>query len=456
MSLVDPVGREPERVEVSAVSVQTGVVASVRVTHRTATVDQVGGAGSGDAETDVSGLLAAPGVEEAYVLRTCNRTEAYVVADDPADARAVLETYVAEVPADAVRYADHEASLRHLLRVAAGLESMVVGEDRVLGQVREAYELARGVGGVGPVLEEAVPKAIHVGERVRTETAINEGVVSLGSAAAELVAERADPAKARCLVVGAGEMGTVAAKALASRGVAEVVVANRTVERARAVADGLAAPARAVGLEDLPTALESADAVVTATDSPDPLLEADGLAGVGPTTLIDVAQPRDVAPAVADRTDVVLYDLDDLESVTDRTRKRRDDAAEQAAALVDEEFDRLLEQYKRKRADDAVAAMYEAADRVKERELRTAVDRLESAREDDLDDEEREVIESLADALVGQLLAAPTKSLREAAAEDDWATISTALQLFDPEFDRPSAGDTPGESSPVGRADEDA
>jgi len=385
----------------------SGVITGVSVAHQRASVDEVAAAGADDQRAEVERLLARPGVEEAFALHTCNRTEAYVVTDDPTVGRATLGGFADEVSEESVVYTDHEESLRHLMRVAAGLESLVLGEDQIIGQVRTAYEDARGVGGIGPMLDEAVTKAIRVGERVRTETAFNEGVLSLGSAAAEVATEEVSIEDATALVVGAGEMGTLAAKSLADRGVAELVIANRTVPHAEHVAEEVDADASAVALPAAETVAERADLVVTTTASDDPLLDADAFADGGETTVVDVAQPRDVDPEV-----------DEVE------------------AIIDREFERLLEQYKRKRADEVIAAMYESADRVKSEEVSTAVSKLEAEMDGDgdLPDEQREVLEAMADALVNKLLAPPTKSLREAAAEDDWTTINTALQLFDPDF----------------------
>ncbi|PSQ17641.1 glutamyl-tRNA reductase [Halobacteriales archaeon QS_8_69_26] len=410
----------------------SGIISGVRVTHGNATVDEIAAAGTDDVRTDVAALRGEDGVREAYVLRTCNRAEAYVVTDDTAVGRSALEWFVADVPDDAVVASDHEGSLRHLMRVAAGMDSMVLGEDRILGQVREAYEDARGAGGIGPVLEGAVTKAIHVGERVRNETAVNEGVVSLGSAAAEHLRESVDLTESTAAVVGAGAVARTVAGALADRGVGRLVVVNRTVPNAEAVAETVDADAEGVGLDALAETLSRADVAVAATAATDPVIERGTVADADELVVVDMAQPRDVAPAVDAVEGVTRYDLDALESVTAETRERRREAAERAGAIIEEEFEHLLDQFKRKRADEVIAAMHESAERVKERELGRAVGKLQ--REGEFTEEQREVVESMADALVSQLLAAPTKSLREAAAEDDWTTIATALQLFDPEF----------------------
>ncbi|GGM55486.1 glutamyl-tRNA reductase [Halarchaeum rubridurum] len=412
----------------------TSVVSGVRVAHPEATVEDIEDARADSTAVLLDALGAQGGVEEAYALQTCNRVEAYVVTDDPEAGRRALDAVgLGDHPAAVAT--GHEESLRHLMRVAAGLESLVVGEDQILGQVRRAYEAAVDSGDIGPVLEEGVTKAIHVGERARNETAINEGVVSLGSAAVHLADAELDLDDASALVVGAGEMGSLAAKAFDAAGVADVVVANRTPEHAEWVLADLDAPGRAVDLDALPRALSDADVVVAATGSDEPVVTPAVADDAGETFYVDLGQPRDVAPAVAADDEAAVHDLDDLEDVTARTRERRATAAIAVESIVEEELDRLLSQYKRKRADAVIAQMYESAERTKDREVATALSRLDAASDGGIGDAEREVVESLADALVSQLLAAPTRSLREAAGEDDWETIATAIRLFDPDVE---------------------
>ncbi|MEF8843130.1 MAG: glutamyl-tRNA reductase [Haloarculaceae archaeon] len=410
----------------------TGLLAGVSVSHQRAGIDDIDRASRRTQAEAVESLLEREGVREAFVLQTCNRAEAYVVTDDVETGREALVPYTRAVPGGAVLELDHEAGLRHLLRVAAGLESLVVGEDQILGQVSTAFEDAREAGGIGPILEDAVVKALRVGERARTETAINEGVTSLGSAAVALARQslETDLADATALVVGTGEMGTLTARALEGN-VERVLLANRTTETAEHLAGTLETDTEVRGLDALPGATDEAALVVTATASETPVLDAETLGDAGRTLVVDLAQPRDVPASVGELDGVTLRDLDALESVTEGTRTRRRAAAEAVEGIVEEELDRLVTQYKRKRADDVIAAMYEGAEELKARELDTAIARLEAA-DGELSEDQRAVVESLADALVGQLLAPPTRSLREAAENDDWATINTALQLFGP------------------------
>ena len=413
--------------------IRTGVITGVSVSHTNATVDEIEAASCADIATRITELLAEPGVSEAFALQTCNRTEAYVVTDRADQGPAALADIVSDVREGAVDHMDHESSLRHLMRVAAGLESLVLGEDQIIGQFKSAFEASRSADGIGPLLDDAIMKAIHVGERARTETEINEGVVSLGSAAVKLAARETDLTGATALVVGAGEMGSLAADSLAAAGVDRLLIANRTIPHATHIAETVDVEASAIGLDAAAAAAETATVVISATGSPEYVLHAEGLAEAGRTVCIDLAQPRDINPAADDLPTVEVYDIDALQSVTESTHRRREAAAQEVEAMIDEEFGRLTALFKRKRADEAISTMYESAERVKNREVGTAFAKLDSHGE--LTDKQREVIESLADTLVSQLLAAPTKSLRDAAAEDDWTTIQTAMQLFNPEFD---------------------
>ncbi len=410
-----------------------GVVTGARVTHESGTVDDLATASPESQRSSVAEFLSIPEVEEAIVLSTCNRVEAYVVTGDSAVGQATLEEFFGDTDEDALVRTDHEESLKHLLRVATGLESVVLGEDQIIGQVRTAYEDARTAGGIGPLLEMAVTKAIHVGERARTETKINEGVVSLGSAAARLATRERSLEGTTGLVVGAGEMGQLAARSLAETGIAELVVANRTVSHAEHLLEEIDIDGRAVPLSSLETVTERATVIVTATSSDDPIIGREQL-GNRDQIVVDLGQPRDVRPEASAHESVTVFDLDDLETVTDRTRDQRAEAASAVEAMIEREFDHLRSQYKRARADNVIGTMYESAERIKARELETVISRLEDEDGEGVSDEQREIIESMADSLVSQLLAPPTKSLRAAAEEDDWRTINTALELFDPDF----------------------
>ncbi|MFB6221044.1 MAG: glutamyl-tRNA reductase [Halolamina sp.] len=420
--------------------VTRGVITGVSVSHSLATVEEIESAAPADPSAAAASLSARAGVSESVVLTTCNRAEAFVVADTVDAGRDALADFAPEVREGAVTRFGHEEAIRHLMRVACGLESLVLGEDQIIGQVKECLERAQDNGTVGTVLEEALLKAVHVGERARTETGINEGTVSMGSAAVELAAEETDLTDETALVLGAGEMGTLAARALADAGVARLYVANRTLGNAEHVAQDVGVPAEPVALGDAADAAAEASVIVGATGAPEPVLTADELTGTE-AVCVDIARPRDIDPAAAEHSGLLVHDIDDLEAVTEKAHEQRRAEARQVEAMIDAELDRLLNSFKRARADDAISGMYEGAERMKARELDRALTKLEA--QGDLTGDQRETVEALADSLVSQLLAPPTRSLREAAAEDDWATIRTAMALFDPTTDMVEADGPP-------------
>ncbi|MFW6448456.1 MAG: glutamyl-tRNA reductase [Halobacteriota archaeon] len=406
-----------------------GVVTASVITHEQADVETLAAAAPADPATAIDALIRLPGIEEAFVLATCNRVEFYVVADTASTGRERLEAHLQRVPAGARRPLRHDESIEHLCRVAAGLESQVLGEDEILGQVRDAYHLAKERGALGPVLEPALLKALHVGERARTETAINEGVVSLASAAVRLAEKHLHLPTAAAVVVGAGDAGSRTAKALADAEVNRLVLANRSPEPAVAMARTIGVDA-VVELDDLADAIAEADLLVTATGSHDPVVGPELVPRDHPLLVVDLGQPQDVSPSVRERANVAYFDLDRLRVITDRTHERRADAAAEVERIIGHEVEELHRQFKRDRAEEVIAAMRTGADGIKRHELERAIQRLEHG-----DAPAAEVAEDLADALVNAIMAAPTEALRDAAEEDDWATINAAIHIFDPTLD---------------------
>ena len=418
-------------------------ISGLTVSHRTASIEAIEQVSGGDPAAVAATLSAAEAVDEVFVLETCNRFEAYVVTPTPASGAAVLASVVTSLDADAAVQMGHEESLRHLLRVAAGLESVVIGEDQILGQLKRAIEDARRRGELGALLEPGLMKAVHVGERVRTTTDINEGVISMGSAAVQLAASERPLTDATVVVIGAGEMAGLIVAALADSGARQIEIVNRTLPHAEHLAARVDAPATARALSELHAAVADADVVFSATGADGYLLTPADLSAA-PAVIVDASQPRVIDPAVDAATEAVVYDMDDLDAVTSSTTSSRAAAAQEAEAIIDEELEHLLYLYKRRRADAAIGTMYEAAAAVRDREVATALNRLEDA----ADAETPEVIESMADAIIGQLLAAPTRSLRDAAVEDDWETIQTAMTLFDPNFSRAAVDAEATEAEP--------
>lgn len=425
---------------------ETGVIVGASVSHRDADVDILARASVAHPRSELERLCSVPDVSEAFVVQTCNRVERYVVVPTPRIGREVLAGEMEDSVCETTRWLDHDAAIEHLHRVGAGLESMALGEDQILGQLRAACAEAEAAGAVGPLLEDVVWKAIHVGERVRTETAINEGQSSLTRAAVAYARERGALDHAAVLLVGAGATADRIATALEDIEGIELRIANRTHGRAEALATRLSIPTRIVDLSALPTHLPSVDTVFAATASPTPIVGKGTLADGGPLFVVDMGQPRDVDPRAGEIPDVTLADLDDIAAVVEETTSRRTRAATEAEEIVQDELRQLHLQLKRRQAEEVIAAMYRGAEAAKRRELQVARRRLAGS------DSPEAVLADFADALVGQLMAAPTKSLQEAAEADDWETIQLALRLFDPEFPSGSVEaevSDPSESSAV-------
>jgi glutamyl-tRNA reductase len=378
--------------------------------------------------------LAAEGAEAA-VLSTCNRTEVYGVSPDPArveeriyDELAGLSGLSHSELAPALYTVGDEAAAVHLFRVAAGLDSMVPGEAQILGQVREAYEAARETETTGATLHRLFRQALRVGKRVRTETAIGENPASVSSAAAEL-AERvfADLAGRRILLLGAGKTADLTAANLISRGVGEIVVANRSPERAEALARRFGG--RAVGLDEVEAQLTTIDVVVASTGSQGFIVSAEQVGRAmrsrrgRPIFFIDIAVPRDVDPAVIELEGCYLYDIDDLERVVAESVAGRREEAVRAEAIVGEEADAFRAWQLSLDVVPAISSLRARAETIRREELERAEGRLAS-----LSPSQRRAVEALTSQIVAKLLHQPTVRMKEAAAAADGVLYADAVR----------------------------
>ena len=359
-------------------------------------------------------------VHEAAVISTCNRTEVYLVAPNPVAAESavlgLLATRAGIRPTELaeVIYAPRNCdAARQLYRVAAGLESMIVGEAEVQGQVRRAHELARGAGTTGPMLNRLFGAAVQTGKRVRSETAISEGRASVSSVAVRLAQEVIGSLHSRhVVVVGAGETSELTAQALAEQGVATVFLANRRADRARSIAARFGG--QVVSLDELPDQLARADIVVASTASPHPIIEAGDLELVmaqrsgRPLLLIDIAVPRDIDPACGDLGDVTLYDIDDLQTVVAHTMSSRSTEARGAEQIVEEEIRRFARWMGQQDVLPTVAALREHGRAIVEQVLAENRGRWEAATERDL-----ARVDAVARAVMQRLLHEPTIRVRE-------------------------------------------
>ncbi len=367
---------------------------------------------------------AALGVElagegEAVCLSTCNRTELYLVAADGADSDRRATRALADLAGiDAAELEpylyrlDGESVAVHLFQVAAGLDSLVPGESEILGQVRTAFE--RGT--AGPLLDRLFRDALHTGKRVRTETAIAESPGTTSSAAAALAAQVfGDLDGSRIAIVGAGKIGTLAARRLIKRGAKLSFVANRTSARSDALTAKLGG--ETLPIDRLTEALASADIVVSSTSSPEFVLTREAVSGALPTRkgrpllLIDLAVPRDVDPTVNELPDCYLYDIDDLEAVVAETMAGREGEFAKAEAIAVAEAGRFRDWLATRAVVPTIASLRERAEQIRRSELAKASGWLS-----ELSEREQTAVESLTSQLVNKLLHEPIVRLKDAAA----------------------------------------
>lgn len=396
------------------------------VTHKRAELSDLERLCKPSAEEIRDRLLEA-GADEAYVLQTCNRAEFYVSGTGPV----VLEELAdyLGVREGTERYVRHADAARHLMRLAAGLESMVVGEDEILGQMRDAYHEASDDGALDGVLNTTVLKAVHLGERARDETAINEGNASMGSAAVEVARDRLGCLEGvKVVVVGAGEMGELVARSLADRdaGYDEILVANRTYDNAARLADEIGG--EPVRFGEITSHLDETDVVVTATGAPHLIFDGADLRGHD-LVVLDLANPRDVDEDAADADGVELVDIDDLAEISDSSVRDRERAAEKVEEMVQDEIDVLQDKIKEERAMEMLSEIYSRAEDIRQEETREAFRKLETGGRS-LDDREREIIDDLTSSLVSQLLSTPTEALKNAAQAEDYDTLRSASEIF--------------------------
>lgn len=416
-------------------------VVVIGVNHRTAPLGVLEAMTVGDAALGktLHALLTKEHVSEAVVLSTCNRTEVYAVAEKfhggYADVRAVLAELAFLDPED---FADHlyvhhdSAAVAHLFDVVSGLDSAVLGEHEIQGQVKTAWEKARREGAAGTTLNLLFRHALEAGKRARSETGIGQGTASVSYAAVALAAQQLSSLDGRrAIVLGAGEMGSSMAESLAAAGVAELVVANRTHDKAKALAESVGG--RAIRFAELADELVDADVVLTSTGASSVLLTradvetAMTARGGKPLVLVDIAVPRDIEPSVAEVPGVTVLDMDDLGAFADRGLAERRREIDAVRVILDEELERFRAATSAREVAPVIVALREAAEAVRAAELDRARSRL-----GDLDDLQLASVEKLTQGLVAKLLHQPTVSLRQAAGTAKGDRLVQALRdLFD-------------------------
>ena len=410
------------------------------VSHKTAPLDlrERLSLTEGRAVSALRELTEAAGIHEAAAISTCNRTELYLIVSDPVEAESTaLGVLTRQAEIRPTELLGHLYSLRateaarHLLKVTAGLDSMILGEAEIQGQIKRAYELALVEGSTGPILNRLFRAALTAGGRAREETGISEKGVSIPSVAVEL-ARRAlgDLSDRRVLMVGAGETAELVARALVARGVNTVFVANRHYDRAIGLAQRF--EGTAVRFEDLPEQLLEADIVVSATNSPHHIVERDGLEQVmrarqgRPLLAIDIAVPRDIEPECREIAGVSVHDIDDVQQIVERNTSGREAEARRAERIIEAELDRYERWVSSLQVVPTIAALRERGDEVVRRVMAENETRWESLGEAD-----RVRMEAMAKAIASRLLHEPTVRMRRSAGEDDaYNYVSALRELF--------------------------
>jgi glutamyl-tRNA reductase len=378
-------------------------------------------------------------ISEVVVLSTCHRTEVYAVAERyhgaVQDIRNALSELAFIPPED---FSDHlytyfdEGAVNHLFSVAAGLDSVVVGESEILGQVRQAWQSAQEEGTTGPRLAALFRHALISGKRARTETAIGRGTTSLAHAAVDMAARRLGSLEGkRILLLGAGDVGESMAVAVAGIAGAQVFVANRTWERAVALASRVGG--RAVQLDGLQEALAEIDVLLTSTGAPSAIVDHTDLAPVvearrgRPLLIVDVAMPRDIDPSVAELPGVELLDLDDVRAFVEAGLAERRREVGRVRAIVDDERDRFNDSINAREVAPTISALRDRVESLRIAELERQRGRLEG-----LDPKQREAVEAVTRSVLAKLLHDPTVRLKDAAGTPKGERLSDALRdLFD-------------------------
>src|ERR1700728_4576031 len=378
------------------------------------------------------------GVAEALILSTCNRTEVYWTGTaSGSDLSQWLERHHGnDLDLAASLYIHQESrAIEHAFSVASGLDSMVLGEVQILGQLKDAYRIAQESGSTGPILNKLFQAAFSAAKRVRSETRIGANAVSLASATVSLARRvYADLSAHNVLLIGAGDMNALTARHFMSAGIKRMVIANRTLGRAQALAGEL--QAHAVALSDLDRELAEADIVISCTASPAPLVTKRAVETAirarrrRPIFMVDMAVPRDIEPEVAELEDVYLFSIDDLQQLVDENMQQRELAAGGARLVINEEVARFLSESRAQDAGPAIRALRQQAEGIRQQTVEQARRMLAAGKSTD------EVIEYLANTLTNRLLHAPTQALRQASALADLTLAQTVTRLLTEERDR--------------------
>lgn len=407
--------------------------------HKKANVSTLEALAFKDKKRAASELLRSNHIQEVVFLQTCNRVEIYAVGSESPErfVNRVVKFWsrTAGISGDLVLrtievFLDREA-LKHLLQVASGLESMVIGENEILGQVRQAYVEAKENGTIGPVLEKSFMKATNVGKRVRSETQISQGLTSVSSVAVHLAWQHfPKPEDVRSLVVGAGEAGTLVAKALKEKEFHKIIVANRTLSRGEKLAKDIGG--RAITIDEIPHILPSVDLIIVGVSSKTPVLKAEHFQSVAEKPrktkllVVDISQPRCVADEVGMVPNVALRNIDDIKQIVENNAKTRIAEKGRAEAIIEDEVDHLQELITTIIVQPVISELCARAEKVREKEYLFAKSRLK-----DVDEEKLRVVEDLTKVLTTRILQRTIENLKSVSLSQNESLLEAAKVLFD-------------------------
>lgn len=393
------------------------MILNIRIDHKTADINKIE-----ESTTTMEDIFAKiqkeHQVQEFIQLKTCNRAEIYLVMDEaPLDYQ--WNGLVVE---------KDEKALEHVLKLSCGLESMIIGEDQILGQLKDAYKVSVKTGCCGQVLSTVFTKAIHVGQSVRKKTRINQGSVSIGSAAVNLAESVLGNIKCKkVLVIGAGKMGTLVAKALVEKHLQAIVVANRTYDRAVCLAKELGGSA--IHFDSLSQAMSNADVVISATGAPHTILTQEKVSEAVPPehlqtmVMIDIANPRDIEEEVA-QLGVKLYNIDDLRGIADKNKKIREAEAKEAEKIITDELELLKKSLRHLEVEPIIAQIRAQAETIRMRETQKAFRKL-----GDMNGKEK-VVDDLTKVVVDRVFLDIIHNLKEAAENNNKDVLNTAKYIF--------------------------
>ncbi len=416
-------------------------ICSVGLSHKTAPVEireKIAFSSPQKLEEAILILKREPAIRECVILSTCNRVEIYLVVNKNSDWKEIVADKIALYQGvekkDFVQhlyFKEDTDAIKHIFRVSAGLDSMVLGEPQILGQLKEAYGFASGKNATGFVINKLMHTTFSVAKRVRTETKIGSYAVSISYVAVELakkIFESLDGKKA--MLIGAGEMAELAARHLLTNGISQIIVANRTFERACSLAEEFnGVPCN---FDEFPERLKDVDIVISSTGAPGFVITPEKVKSAlksrrnSPMFLIDIAVPRDIDPKVNDLDDVFVYDIDDLQNVVDSNLAERKKEAEKAEKIIEEELEAFVGWVKSLQVKPLLINLRSEIEKIKEAELTELKKKLPN-----LSDKDKKAIEAFANALINKFLHYPTIFLKEVGnSEDSYAYLDAFKRIF--------------------------